>query len=80
MPVCYASEMEGRLFLFVLLETIRVFPLDFIGDAPREIFGKAPIKLGLPNNFASQTCVLVYYLFPHQQNSCPMNCSGSKGM
>jgi len=37
--------MEGLLLLFVLLEIISIFLLDFIGDTPREIFGKGPMKV-----------------------------------
>lgn len=45
LPVHYTSEMEWRLLLFVLVETISSFPLVFIGDAPRQIFGQGPVKL-----------------------------------
>lgn len=37
----YTAEMEGHLILFIFLETIQIFPLDFIGDAPSESLAKA---------------------------------------
>lgn len=37
--------MEGRLLLFVLLETISIFPLDFMCDAPRQTFVQGPVEL-----------------------------------
>lgn len=75
LPVCYTSEVEGHLLLFVLLKTVSTSPLDFIGDAPPKIFGQDSIK---PNYWASQMCILACHLFPHLQSSCPVSSSGSK--